>query len=320
MLWGAYAYGVVPSGALLVSLLLSGSELCQGIAKAVLQLRIKMGKFEVPLVGFASVFCIMLVLVCFANVQHEKDYGRKQKDMFTRGIMSYDQHQRNLFLKERNLWLSVLGLAIWVCAWRLMVMKRNGMLLNSKEAKNKTGPPSIVKRIMWILIAVICVAMADVPLCRLNYNYQLHANVTPEKETLLQQAAGCERAKLEDATGQCKDLCQATERLSQARLDTIMWARDWHVLGRYAAQVFDNVRGMKQGQDRISKLFSDRSCVEVLKAVDKSNPSVNGICMIAACVSLLGALMAASRAFDCGAGELVKSLIDKTKQQGKKKQ
>jgi len=318
MLWSVYAYGVVPCGALLVSLLLTGSELCQGIAKAVLQLRIKMGKFEVPLVGFASVFCIMLVMVCFANVQHEKDYGRKQKDMFSRGIMSYDQHQRNLFLKERNLWLSVLGLAIWLCAWRLMVMKRNGMLLNSNEAKNKSGAPSIVKRILWIIVAVICVLMADIPLCRLNYNYQLHANVTPEKETLLQQSAGCERAKLEDATGQCKDLCQAAEKLSQARLDTIMWARNWHVLGRFAAEVFDNFRGMKQGQDRIGKLFSERSCVDVLKGVDKSNATVNGICMVAACVSLLGALMAASRAFDCGAGELL-ALIDK-KKQAKKKQ
>eukprot|EP00403_Amphidinium_massartii_P019995 CAMPEP_0178411028 /NCGR_PEP_ID=MMETSP0689_2-20121128/21285_1 /TAXON_ID=160604 /ORGANISM="Amphidinium massartii, Strain CS-259" /LENGTH=238 /DNA_ID=CAMNT_0020032225 /DNA_START=351 /DNA_END=1067 /DNA_ORIENTATION=+ len=229
----------------------------------------------------------------------------KQKEMFGKGtFMTYDQHQRNLFYKERNLWLTILGLSLWLIAWRLTVMKRNGMLLASSELKQQR-PPSFFRRFMWIVIALFCMGMADLPLCRLNYHYQLHAHVTPQKEELLGTVQGCERAKLQDATGECKDFCESTRQLSQERLNIIMWARDWHVLGKYAAEVFDNVRGMKQGEDRINKLFAERSCLEVLKKVDKSNAYVNGICFVVAGVMVLGVLMALGRVFDFGASELI---------------
>ena len=50
--------------------------------------------------------------------------------------------------------------------------------------------------------------------------------------------------------------------LSEMRLDTILWVRQWHLLGRTAAEFFDNTRGVEQGRERIDELFKKKTCKE----------------------------------------------------------
>merc|ERR1712217_320372 len=80
------------------------------------------------------------------------------------------------------------------------------------------------------------------------------------------------------------------EQLSQERLSTILHVRKWHVLGQYAAEMFDGVRGVDQGQERITKLFETKTCAQVLQSVDKSNPYVNSFCWLVSIIAGVGGL------------------------------
>merc|ERR1712217_662372 len=86
--------------------------------------------------------------------------------------------------------------------------------------------------------------------------------------------------------------------LSQERLATIKFARNWHILGRFAAQIFDDARGVEQGEQRIEELFQKKTCAQVLKSVDKSNQFVNILCITFAGVSIVGAFVALSNAYE----------------------
>merc|ERR1719422_830593 len=95
-------------------------------------------------------------------------------------------------------------------------------------------------------------------------------------------AQSCGAAKLSVAAGECLDFCKGVEDLSKERLATILSVRSWHIFGKFAAQMFDGVRGVDQGEERINKLFEAKTCAKVLQSVDKSNLMVNGICWLTA--------------------------------------
>jgi len=212
--------------------------------------------------------------------------------------MAYDQLMRDVFLHGRNLYLSLLGLSLWVVAWRLKVLF-DFKQLAPPPGTGKHTARSACSRTAYLVLGLLALLAGDVPLCRINYNLQLAGFVTPKKVRLLASAAGqqCQGTTEAAASGQCTDFCRQVRELSEERLASIVWARDWHVLGRLAARLFDEGRGVQQGPARIDGLFAKKSCVEVLRSVDKSSEVVNLVCMTFACISVLGAFTAFTHLF-----------------------
>merc|ERR1740138_344012 len=209
-----------------------------------------------------------------------------------------DQLNRNIFYQGRNFWLSVTGLALWAASWRLKALFDSGTLIVTRP--RRTG--SLTTRIIYAVVALLCLALADVPMCRLNYSLQLATFITPKKASLLQFGAkeGCADGKLGSAKGACEELCRETRKLCDDRLWAINWARNWHILGRWAAEAFDGTRNVQQGERRIEKLFQDKTCMKVLESTDKSNPWVNYACAAFAGLSILGFLVAVQNAISVG--------------------
>merc|ERR1719235_1990356 len=127
----------------------------------------------------------------------------------------------------------------------------------------------------------------------MNYRFQISRHVTPEKQGLLAlpEAAGqCQTAK-EGEPG-CADLCAAARRLAEERTSVLEFVRSAHPTGALAAQLLDMSRGVEQGTARIDDLFTKKSCVDVLKSVDKSNMYVNYFSFAIFMLTLIGILWA----------------------------
>ncbi|CAE8642865.1 unnamed protein product [Polarella glacialis] len=110
-------------------------------------------------------------------------------------------------------------------------------------------------------------------------------------------AGMCDNVLASTAVGQCQVFCEDVRLLSEERMRSIMWVRSWHLLGRIAAEVFDDARDVAQGPERIEKLFAQKSCAQVLRSVDKSNQLVNAACAAAAGVSIIAAFAALAHVF-----------------------
>jgi len=190
------------------------------------------------------------------------------------------------FCAGRNMWMAIAGALVWACVARFKSLHESGSLVRPTGGLR---PRSNAVRIMWLSVALLCLVLADLPFCRVNYQMTLASNITPAKERLLGGHTGkhCENEMIGSATGVCIEFCKEAKDLAVQRYEATMWARDWHVLGRLAAEMFDSGRGVEQGKERIDELFEKRSCSRVLQSVDKSNPIVNGICYTACLLAVV---------------------------------
>lgn len=180
----------------------------------------------------------------------------------------------------------------WAVAWRLKALHDRKQLTQLRA--HRSGPRSRLARGAWLSLGCLLLLTADIPLCRLNYNLALTTSVSIKKTAALRDAAACEGTLRSSASGRCAEFCEHARELSEERLACILWARKWHILGRFAAQLFDDARGVEQGTSRIDDLFKRKSCADVLRSVDKSNTFVNYGCYILAGVSIIGAFTAFS--------------------------
>lgn len=192
--------------------------------------------------------------------------------------------ERNLYKAERNLFMSLLCLVLWCIAWRLKSLS-HGAVANLKHHDSLLGSFGFsVGKMSWGVVLVVSLVAADIPMCRVNYSLQLAA-VTEEKQAIAYMASECQGVKLHDkAIGDCQDFCERTALASRMRTEAVEGARKYHVMGKFAAQIFDGARGVEQGEGREQKLFEEKSCADILASVDKSNPKVNAVCWIAAVV------------------------------------
>ena len=171
-----------------------------------------------------------------------------------------DYDKMKMFYDERNFWISVVGLLTWLSSWRLESLYRKRCDMAAPAQTNR--PRSVLSRVSWITVGCGVLLLADLPLCRANYKMQLSLHVTPGKEELLPAASACEGVFLLDALSGCANFCQQVRTLSEERQSCVLFARRWHLLGRWAAQLFDQAREVQQDQSHIDKLFSKKTCVE----------------------------------------------------------
>lgn len=285
--WGIIAYSVVPLGILLMVLLLSDINFFMYIAQKVLSAPVSIGSLRLNVAVIASSFCACLTLLSYAAVRRSMTkYHAAQPQVMP--LRDYDKMK--MFYDERNFWISVVGLLARLSSWRLEALYRKRF----EMAAAGTNRPSrsVLSRLSWIVAGCGVLLLADLPLCRANYKMQLSLHVTPGKEELLPAASACEGVFLRDAGTGCADFCQQVRLLSEERQSCVLFARKWHLLGRWAAQLFDQARDVQQDQSHVDKLFAKKTCAEVLRSVDRSNEAVDFLCSICAVLALLLAFAA----------------------------
>mmetsp|Transcript_11829 Transcript_11829/g.22080 ORF Transcript_11829/g.22080 Transcript_11829/m.22080 type:complete len:327 (+) Transcript_11829:67-1047(+) len=300
-MWALFVVVVVPPGAILTMLLLSGNRLAMQFGKKVLSTPVTLFGVQLSLAMLMTGLCGSLAALSYSH------YRRKEIEFAESNMkaMVYEMHKMNAFRTARNLWLSLLGFSLWAIAWRLKGLHSYEILVPHKP-KVRKGAARIANRLIWGVVALVCFAVADVPLCRLNYQLQLYSFVSPEKERLLvlEEHDQCTEAKLGAAQGACAEFCEKAQQLSVERGKAIQWARDWHILGRLAAEMFDDARGVQQGQSRIDDLFAKKTCAQVIRSSDKSNLLVNLSCVAITAIAIMGLFVATANIIGDPAGSV----------------
>jgi hypothetical protein len=309
-----FAYFFVPLGCILVVMFLSGFKFTIDLATSILNacaFQVQTDKGESPNVSVSS--CIvawtaLLLYISYSNwsqAEAKLESARQNPMELLRQPGLEDAKKRDIFYQAMHFWMALCGLLLWIIVLRLQALfKNNTYLVNPPRQTTRTGS----KRMMNMVMAAICLGIADIPLCRLNYNAQLATFITPKKVTLMkfaeENSCAGEAITLATAQGSCKEFCDQVRSLSEDRLWAVRWARKFHVVGHFAAVVFDKVRGVEQGDERIEDLFEKRHCARVLASVDKSNTLVNTACWVCAGLSTLGAVIFAQSALTASASQL----------------
>lgn len=294
--WFIFIWTVIPSGAVVAAMLGSGQALAMSCASKVLSTPLNVGALRISIAVLLTGLCGVLAAVSYSGLcRSEVRVSEMEGSPLAQTLILRDQQQRLYFNWGRNYYLSLLGLTLWLTAWRLKALYDNKQLGPPRALER---PVSRAARAFYAVVTVLALLSADVPLCRINYNLMLATTVTPRKARLEHSIGACETAYYGTATGPCRDWCFEVERLSKERLATVLWARNWHVLGKYGARLFDDTRGVEQGEQRIEEFFRTKPCAQVLKSVDKSNQMVNWICIFFAAVSIIGAFSALSMAYE----------------------
>lgn len=295
MFWAIYAYTILPSGGFLVALFASGFEWAMRCGKFILKSPVRIGNLTISLAVLVTALCACLTAIQYSGLRRSESIVEEAKSggvPLSAGVVEYQQ--KNMFHHGRNFYMSLLGLVLWAVSWRLSVLYENRQLVPQGL---RTAQKSLSSRCFWVLLGFVALLLADVPLCRLNYQLQLATSVTPKKTRLGSLALKCENVWASNAQGECAEFCDAARSVSEDRHGVIMWVRNWHLLGRVAAEIFDGARAMEQGPKRIQELFEKKSCSQVLASADKSNTLVNSVCVAAAGVSIIGCFVAFSQAF-----------------------
>lgn len=285
-MWALIAWGLIPPGFVVVLLLSSGLGWAMKLGSKLLSCPIHIGFFQVSLASLCTASALVLAILSYSGMKRYEALDRVD----AKTIEHQDRFRMHYFMDGRNFWMSLLGLTLWAVAWRLKSLHRGGQL----RVHEPRGPPrSIVVRVLYLVVGCVCLVCADIPICRMEYNLALMTHVTPVKERMIATTGGqCENVMEASAgtSGICAMFCRETRALSEARLDTVLWARQWHPMGKLAAEVFDSARKVEQDSARINELFAKKTCAKVLSSVDKSNMMVNGITIASALVAVVGSL------------------------------
>eukprot|EP00397_Hematodinium_sp_SG-2012_P037805 GEMP01041031.1.p1 GENE.GEMP01041031.1~~GEMP01041031.1.p1 ORF type:complete len:320 (+),score=35.07 GEMP01041031.1:53-1012(+) len=286
MYWTIITYGFIPAGLLTCAFLMSNQPMLLSAGSAVANMQIKFalgtyGTIRMPFSIFVSAFAVISAITQFSQVQHYSSLITNV-DLPNTPTQINDRYRSMNFRAERNFWVSMFWLVSWITCWRLSDLK-------SKHALTAYAPPPSTTRgggklfgLTTAVIGGILLCMADLPVARVNYNFMVSQNITPEKERLQSMMlTDCQASYFATAEGQCREFCQQVRYLADERLRIVTWVRSWHFTGTFAAQVFDGFRGVQQSQDRISELFSQKPCMQVLNSVDRTNVWVNAGCWIA---------------------------------------
>lgn len=290
---------VLPLGAVFVAMLASGSTALMRVASVVLATPVRIGSLQLSIPVFMTALCSILSLCFYTSLNRQEARAAQTQSSVAEALAMQDRQQMMAAFAGRNFYISLLGLTLWVVAWRLKALHDQQRLLPRAPAARRPMPATT--RLLYVVMGIVAFLMADVPICRINYNVQLYMFVTVRKASLQRHAEGCEAvylARASETSEACSDFCDQVRMLSEERSSIIASARDWHVLGRVAARIFDGARGVEQGEVRLAKLFETKTCAQVLESVDKSNWRVNVLCLFFATVAIMGAWSAFSDAYE----------------------
>jgi len=294
---GLFVYTLLPLGFFLVAMLLSGSDMLMSGASKLLGVPIGVNAFRISLAVVSTALSSIMTVLFYAQLSRYESRLSDEITVFAEASGMRGRQQLKAGFAQRNFYICVLGFLLWGMAWRLKALYDSRKLVVARAAR----PRASGTRFIYLIVSLVAFIVADIPLCRLNYNLNLSTFVTPRKHALMNSfAVPCANVYKARATGECAKFCDDVAALSEERRQTILWARRWHPLGGIAAQIFDAGRGVEQDEGRIGQLFQKRPCDQVLRSVDKSNVLVNILCMVAAVIGVMGGFSALATVFDVG--------------------
>jgi len=283
-----FVWAVLPVGALFMIMMLSNHGLLVSLACQALGSPINTPWFRVSIV-------LVMVAICICGTTMAHSSMRRCEALLSESELhlaaSRDVLVRDAFSAGQNFYMCLLGLTFWCVSWRLKALYDREHL-KVPPARRHTRP-----RIMYLVLGIFVLVMADLPMCRLNYFLTMWQFVTPQKDDLLQTVGDCRHIHRAKAEGRCLVYCEEIAKVAEDRLWAVHWARKFHIFGRLASQMYDKNRGVTQEKARINRLFEQKTCFEVLKAVDKSNTLVNWTCVGACVLSLYSGLHLLTLAF-----------------------
>ena len=164
------------------------------------------------------------------------------------------------------------------------------------------GKPSsryrIIKGLFFMIFSLV---VLDVSMARIRYHYHLITDLSPIKTDISLsvyeyhgnvpiELKHCHAFDMETGSyvhnctlGACE---QNAYLLSEKRQAILHSVRGSHPVAEYLSKLFDNGRGMDQG-DKIAKLFKSRSCESIIASSDKTNVYIDSIAVISALTCLI---------------------------------
>jgi len=298
--WTVVCYVIIPFGLVLCLMHLSNHAMLLSWSSSISKMEIKLsfgkyGTLRLPFSLFIAAFACISAIAQFSQSQHYTHLV-SNVDLRNTPTQVNDRYRSMYFRAQRNLWISILWLLTWLSCWRLSDLKTKHAL-TAYTPPPANVPGGMVNKLLGmssVVLVVILAAVADLPLARLNYNFSVYQNISPEKAQLQEMMSNdCQASYFASAEGPCREFCQQVRFLAEERQRIVHWVRSWHLTGTVAAQIFDGVRGVEQNGDKLSELFNQKTCTQILTSVDKTNTMVNAGCWIAAviCVFLAFALL-----------------------------
>ncbi|KAF4663197.1 hypothetical protein FOL47_005868 [Perkinsus chesapeaki] len=125
--WNVFAYIFMPSGALMCMLLLSGLPFFERLAEGVSRITIKIGRIEF---GCLNMFAGIAAFFLFSEIIKLQDSASRQEDFPSVELSDKFKLQKNVdrWRHERNYWISLFVLTLWVVAARLTTLIRRHRL------------------------------------------------------------------------------------------------------------------------------------------------------------------------------------------------
>jgi len=179
--------------------------------------------------------------------------------------------------------ISLMASIVWLTCSHLDKQIAKGAIVTPPR-----GLSSFLPSLKWIALLLLFVFLADIPLTRVDYHWQIHSDITAPKEMLKDEFKGeCNAAMMTDTNVQkCEEFCAKVKELAIKRQEVILKTRNRHHIGTKAAEYFDGGRGVQQDDAKLEALYKTRSCGRILDSVDKSNWFVNGLCHVTALLAV----------------------------------
>ncbi|KAF4754947.1 hypothetical protein FOZ62_023466 [Perkinsus olseni] len=126
--WNTFAYIFMPSGAILCMLLLSGLPFFERLAEGVSRITVKIGSIEF---GCLNLFAGISAFFLFSEIMKLQDAASRQEDFPS--VELSDKFKLQRWRHERNYWISLFVLTLWVVAARLTTLIRRHKLNNKQK-------------------------------------------------------------------------------------------------------------------------------------------------------------------------------------------
>ena len=158
-----------------------------------------------------------------------------------------------------------------------------------------------IKRVYGVLLLIFAFIVIDISSARLRYHYRLITELTPVKieiEATKYDYHGTVPIELQDCraydreNGKFLKNCtlaaceQNALLLSEKRQGILAHVRSQHPIAGHISELFDGARGVNQ-TDKISHLFSRKTCERIISSSDKTNRLIDIMSWIAGVGALL---------------------------------
>jgi len=205
--WTMFLYLVLLPGFLFCLLLCSNKVGFMQLVNWILDQNFKL-PFNLNLATFMISLCTMSIWLSFSGMQRYQAKVGHQAVGHHFSRSANESALKMYFFESRNLALALLGFVLWSVVSRVKSLHQTGQLVQPAAQ----APKGLGYRLKFVALALVALAIADIPMCRMTYNFTLAVTVTPAKESLLAQwPPTCQNAMWHSCATdgpQCEDLCR----------------------------------------------------------------------------------------------------------------